>query len=302
MSKTEQFSDLALGTRNPGTTLYRWLYDELRSAILDGRLQPGIRIPSSRSISRQHRVARGTVVSALEQLSAEGYIQARVGSGSFVRGSVPDKLLEVKGRELPADPDVSRASLSERGRCLSKYLFFPTIWLKRTAPALRVGQPALGAFPSALWSRITARRLRCMTPRLLSRSDSFGYVPLRTEIASYLGRFRGIKCTADQVIITSGTQQSIDLVARLLLDRGDKVWVEDPGYPGAVAIFRGLGATVVPVPVDDQGLVCAFGRKKCPSAKMAYVTPARNSPWASPFPCPAAWSSWSGPTRRTHGY
>ncbi len=278
MSKTEQFSDLALGARNPGVTLYRWLYDEIRGAILDGRLQPGIRIPSSRSISRQHRVARGTVVSALEQLSAEGYIRGRVGSGSFVRGSVPDKLLEVNGKDLPPSPDVSRASLSARGRCLSRYRFFPTIWLKRTAPALRVGQPALGAFPIDLWSRIAARRLRCMTPSLLSRSDSFGYLPLRAEIAGYLGRFRGIKCTADQIIITSGTQQSLDLTARLLLDRQDDVWVEDPGYPGAVAIFRALGATIVPVPVDDQGLVCAVGRKKCKSAKLAYVTPSHQFP------------------------
>jgi GntR family transcriptional regulator/MocR family aminotransferase len=278
MSKTEQFSDLALGSRGPNVTLYRWLYDELRGAILDGRLQSGTKIPSSRSISRQHRVARGTVVSALEQLAAEGYINGRVGSGSFVRDAAPDRLLEVKARDLPANPDVSRATLSDRGRSLSAHLFFPTVWLKPTAPPLRVGQPALGAFPVDLWSRVAARRLRRMSASLISRSESFGYLPLREEIATHLGRFRGIKCTAEQIIVTSGTQQSLDLAARLLLDPGDSVWVEDPGYPGAVAIFRALGASIVPVPVDEQGLVCAVGSKRCKSAKLAYVTPAHQFP------------------------
>lgn len=277
MPKTEKFSDLALGPRAGNATLFRWLYDELRTAIVEGRLRAGARLPSSRSISRQHQVSRGTVVSAFEQLGAEGYVDSRVGSGSFVRG-IPDKLLEAQRGPLPVGTGTSRATLSARGRCLARYRFFPAPWLNRPAPAFRIGQPALGAFPIELWSRVAARRMRKATPSLLSRGDTLGFRPLRVEIASYLGSVRGIKCTADEIVITSGTQQSLDLVSRLLLDRQDKVWVENPGYPAAISLFRALGVDVVPVPVDDQGLVCAAGRRLCKAAKLAYVTPAHQFP------------------------
>jgi GntR family transcriptional regulator / MocR family aminotransferase len=277
MPKPKEYSELALGARPANATLYQWLYDELRSAILDGRLKAGTKLPSSRSIAVQHGVARGTVVSAFEQLFAEGYLDSRVGAGSFVRKTLPDKLLEAKRGRAPARAEISRASLSARGRCISGHPF-PMPWSTRSAPAFRVGQPGIGVFPIELWSRVAARRMRRVTSSQLSNGDPLGFRPLRDEIAGYLGKVRGVKCTADEVVITSGSQQSLDLIGRLLLDPGDKVWVEDPGYSGASLLFRALGAEVVPVPVDDQGLDCEAGKLRCKSAKLAYITPAHQFP------------------------
>lgn len=272
MAKTEPFSELALGIRPHGVTLYRWLYDEIRRAIIEGRLKPGTRIPSSRSVSRQHQMSRGTVVSAFEQLGAEGYLESHVGSGSIVRRIIPDKLLEAKKRSLPARAEPSRAVLSSRGQRLACFPF-PKVWSNRAAPAFRVGQPALSQFPIDLWSRVAGRRLRKATPSLLGNSDALGFRPLREEIAGYVGKTRGVKCTADEVVTTSGTQQSLDLVARLLLDDKDKVWMEDPCYPGAALLFRAQGAEIVPVPVDDQGLICSAGRRDGNPARLAHITP-----------------------------
>jgi GntR family transcriptional regulator / MocR family aminotransferase len=278
MPKKETLSDLALAPRKSGATLFRWLYDELRTAIVDGRLKPGSRLPSSRSISRQHRIARGTVVSAFEQLTSEGYLVNHVGSGSYVKGIVPDGLLRATREKVPERIEQSRATLSARGRCLSGFPFFPIRWTSGSSPAFRVGQPALNDFPTSLWSRIAARRLRGVSASMLSRGDVLGYRPLRVEIANYLGSYRGIKCTPDEVVITTGTQGSLDLICRMLLDRHDKIWVENPGYPGASALFRASGLEVVPVPVDAEGLDCKNGRRLCENAKLAYITPAYQFP------------------------
>ena len=277
MPKVAQNSDLALRPRTPNQKLYRWIHNELRTSVLEGRLAPGIRLPSSRGIARQYGVSRGTIVAAFAQLLSEGVVESRVGSGTFVRRMLPE------GRTDPRRPHsrnaevVSSASLSSRGSCLARHPF-PKIWSNRSAPAFRIGLPALGAFPTGLWSRIGARRFRQSTPSMLSYGDTLGYRPLRSAIAQYLGLARGIKCTEDEVVITTSTQQSLDLVTRLLLDPGDGILVEDPGYPGAVSLFRASGARVVAVPVDEQGLDCAAGRGRYRGARMAYVTPSCQFP------------------------
>jgi len=277
MPKIEQFSDLVLKPRSAETTLYRWLFEELRSAIAEGRLRPTSRLPSSRSLSRQYNVSRGIVVSAFEQLCAEGYVDSQVGSGSFVRTVIPERRLEARRIQPPPREVPSHAGLSARGHRMADNSF-PVVWTNQVSPAFRVGQPSLATFPMELWSRIASRRLRRAPSSMLAYGEPLGYRPLRDEIAEYVGKARGIKCTADEVVITSGTQQSLDLVARLLLDRGDKVWMEDPGYPGATRLFRAHGAEVVPVPVDDQGINCKAGRALNKSAKLAYITPAHQFP------------------------
>jgi GntR family transcriptional regulator/MocR family aminotransferase len=143
----------------------------------------------------------------------------------------------------------------------------------RTVETFRLDRPALDAFPTRLWSRIAARRLRSSTTRLLTHGEVLGFRPLREAIATHVGLTRGVKCTADQVVVTSGTQQSLDLVARLVLDPGDRVWMEDPGYAAATALLRASGAEVIGVPVDAEGLDCDVGRRRGHSAKLAYVTP-----------------------------
>jgi GntR family transcriptional regulator / MocR family aminotransferase len=277
MSKPKDFSVLPLGPRTKHTTIDRWLYHEIRKAILAGKLKPGSRLPSSRNIALQFLLARGTVVQSLTRLRAEGYIESKVGDGTYVRPRVPDKMLEASQSPVLRRTDLSRASLSTHGRRLCKFPFW-NMWTNRLVPAFRVGQPGLADFPIDLWSRVAAKRMRKATLSLLTDGDPLGFRPLRVEIANYLGKARGIICTADEVVVTSGTQHSLDLIARLLLDRNDKVWMEDPGYIGASCLFRAHGADVVPVPVDEQGLICEMGRKKCERAKLAYVTPAHQWP------------------------
>jgi GntR family transcriptional regulator / MocR family aminotransferase len=269
MPKTAPLHELALQAPSAQATRFRWLYDELRAAIVAGTLVAGARLPSTRSVARQHGIGRGTVVAVFEQLVAEGYLQSTVGSGTFVSGSHESKRPASRKR-APSRDEPSRAGLSSRGRLIARNPF-PLLSTSRTAPVFRLGQPAMDVFPARLWSRIAARRLRRLDPALLAYMDPRGWRPLRAEIAAHLGAARGIKCGPEEIIITSGTQQSLDLIARVVLDPGDRVWMEDPGYPAATALFRAAGAEVIGIPVDDSGLdIRAEPRQP---AKLAYVTP-----------------------------
>ena len=276
MPKTAAPLTLTLRPRAPGATLLRWLYDEIRLAIVEGRLPPGTRLPSTRAIARQHGVARGTVVAAFEYLTAEGYMEGSVGSGSYVRNvsalsPAASAVARARSRAAVATP-----SLSVRGRRLVSNPF--PIRLPATTHTFRLDMAALEAFPIKTWSRISARCLRSAVPDLLTHGDAFGYPPLRAAIAQYVGLTRGVLCTPDEVVITSGTQASLDLIARLVLDPGDRVWVEDPCYTAIPALLRALGAEVVGVPVDEAGLDCEAGRRRARAAKLACVTPACHFP------------------------
>lgn len=263
MPKKRQNASLVLRDRSNGATLFRWLYDEIRTAIVDGRLPPGNRLPSTRSVASQYRVARGTVVAAFDQLAAEGYVESTVGNGTFVRRMLPESLLEARSKG---------ASLSARGRRLAENPF-PSLCANRSVETFRLDRPALDVFPTRLWSRIAARGLRSSAPGLLAHGEILGFRPLRETVAAHVGLTRGVKCTAEQVVITTGTQQSLDLITRLVLDPGDQVWMEDPGYVGATSLLRASGAEVIGVPVDAEGIDCDAGRRRCRSAKFAYVTP-----------------------------
>jgi GntR family transcriptional regulator/MocR family aminotransferase len=216
-------------------------------------------------------VARGTVVAAFDQLAAEGYVESTVGNGTFVRRMIPEFRPPSIGSSRRSTPP-PRASLSMRGRRLAAHPF-PYLCANRTVETFRLDRPALDAFPTRLWNRIAARRLRGSAPGLLAHGEVLGFRPLREAIATHVGLTRGLKCTADQVVITTGTQQSLDLITRLVLDPGDRVWMEDPGYVGATSLLRASGADVIGVPVDEEGLDCEAGRRRCQSAKLAYVTP-----------------------------
>ena len=272
MPKTKPTASLALRPRPPGATLFRWLYDEIRTAIVDGRLAPGTRLPSTRSIADQHRVARGTVVAAFEQLATEGYVESGVGDGTFVRRTIVESGTEAKLAQRNTRGKSARPSLSLRGQKLAGHPF-PQLWSKRGVETFQLDRPALDAFPIKLWSRIAARRLRTAAPGLLTGCQVFGYRPLREVIADHVGLRRGVKCTADEVLITTGTQQSLDLIARLVLDRGDRVWMEDPGYAAVTSLLRAHEAQVVGVPVDAEGIDCDAGRRRARTARLAYVTP-----------------------------
>jgi GntR family transcriptional regulator/MocR family aminotransferase len=263
--------------------LTRQLYERLRQAILSGHLQAGTRLPSIRGMASQLGISRNTVASAYLQLSAEGYTLGRVGHGTRVA-----PLLSERTYSVPASPPAQQTrstlpadELSERGRVLLQTPFLPRsllAWEPGASQAFRVGVPALDEFPQQLWARLTARRARRSFPTLLSDWNPAGYRPLREAITTHLRVARGVRCDPEQVIITAGAQGGLDLAARVLLDPGDIVWIEDPGYLGTKGALLGAGARLVPVPVDQEGLDVAAGKARAPHARLAVVTPSHQSP------------------------
>jgi GntR family transcriptional regulator/MocR family aminotransferase len=263
MSKSTTSFELAIRERPADRTLTRWLHEELRHAILDGRLRPGVRLPATRDFARQYGVSRGTAVTVFEELVADGYLRCQSGSGTWVNELLPAHPTDAGkvGLDRPSPP----APLTG--------LNFP-----EQARPFRLHEPAVAEFPFKVWTRVASRRMRNLSSSLLVRGHPGGYGPLREAIADYLGSVRGVKCHPDQIAITSGVQQGLDLLARLLLKPGDPVWIEDPGYFGAAIAFRNAGARIVPVTVDDQGISVSTGRKLSRIAKLAYVTPAHQFP------------------------
>jgi GntR family transcriptional regulator/MocR family aminotransferase len=263
MPKIVPSSELTLGVRATGVSLPSWLYEELRRAILAGRLRRGTRLPASRELAKQQGVSRGSVVTAFEQLLAEGYLSSKVGAGTFVSGSLPEDMARTP------EPATRRPTL-----------------LRDASPIrpFRPYEPGLNAFPMELWARVASRRLRKASLSLLGSGDPSGYAPLREAAADYLGRSRGVICSADQVVIVAGTNQSLDLVARLLIQPGDPVWIEDPGYVGTVDVLRAAKARLVPVAVDAHGLDPAVGHRLAPRAKAVYLTPAHQFPLGMTMP------------------
>jgi len=274
MAKKPSTLPLSLRGPTPGTPLYRWLYEELRGAILAGHLRPGARLPATRDLAAQYGLSRPTIVTAFEQLHSEGYVEGKVGSGTYVSQTLPDQLLH-------APKAASRPRKHRRRLALSAYAHRLQP-LRRTdssrVRAFRGNLPALNEFPTALWAQVAARRLRNVPARLLAGGEARGYRPLREAVAEYLNTSRGVKCSADQVLIISGVQEALNRAAHLLLNPGDPVWMEEPGYPGATLAFRSVGGQVCPVPVDAEGLNLDAGVKRWPRPRMIYVTPGHQFP------------------------
>jgi GntR family transcriptional regulator / MocR family aminotransferase len=254
--------------------LYRWLYDELRAAILAGRLQPGARLPASRDLASAYRLSRATIVTAFDQLKSEGYIEGRAGSGTYVSQVLPEQLLDVRVQRMEKRLPHRRVFFSSYARRLEPFRGSSP----RRIRAFLANQPALNLFPTTLWAQVAARRLRRASTNLLAGGESLGYRPLREAVADYLNTSRGVKCTAEQVLILSGAQEALDRTARILLNPGETVWMEEPGYPGAAVVFRALGARIRGVPVDAEGLDLESGLKQSKFARLVYVTPAHQFP------------------------
>jgi len=291
MAKATSNVPLTLSPRDPATPLGRWIYAALRDAILEGRLRPGTRVPSTRDLAQHYGVARGTVVEAFDELKWEGYLETRVGSGTWVARSLPEALFEVTDPPRPAHrpPRDRPRPLSAYGRRVVR----PTYLEAGPIRAFRANRPSLDLFPIERWTQLTARRLRRSATDLLLACDPLGDRRLREAVADYLATSRGVACTAEQVAIVSGTQEALDLAARLLLDPGDRVAVEEPGYDGATLAFEAAGATVVRLPVDREGLV--LDERKLAGVRLVYVTPAHQFPLgvAMSLPRRLAWLDWA---------
>ena len=258
MAKEVSALELPLVDRTAHGTSVERLYHALRAAIVDGRLKPSSRLPATRDLARQHNLSRGTVVAAYGQLHLEGYLTARVGAGTFVAASIPGEIEPASER-----PDAAHVPETMRPTAVRPF---------------RPYEPAVELFPIDTWTRLMRRRWSRATRELLRAGHLGGLAALRIATAEYLGSARGVRCSPEQIVIVSGTQQALDLVARVTLRPGDQVWMEDPGYPSATAAFRNAGARIVPVPVDAEGLDVASGRRAASSARLSYVTPAHQFP------------------------
>lgn len=272
MAKRSADLGFVLPPRDSKVSAYRWLYAALRREILDGRLRPGTRLPATRFLARQYQLSRGTVVTAFEHLKAEGYLEGRVGSGTHVSRVLPEHFLQVRPDANDRAPIIRKRQrgFSVYGRRANS---FPN-YEDRPTRAFRTNLPALELFPVTLWAQINARRLRAVSAALLRGCEAMGYPPLREAVTDYLNSARGVKCTSAQVVIVSGVQEALDLTARLFLNPGDRVCMEDPGYPGAARVFEAIGAKITPARVDREGMTLSDLRR----TRLVYVTPAHQFP------------------------
>ncbi|MFS2092459.1 PLP-dependent aminotransferase family protein [Pseudomonas sp. Pseusp11] len=274
--------------------LSRQLYQALRVRVLDGRLASGTRLPASRDLAAALSISRNSVVRAYDQLYAEGFIEGRVGDGTYVaqlpQAALPVKKLSTKVStgfstglptalstdwlDLPVDSSSKVIHSGALGRVEKNHLAVPPSGPPR---AFRVGVPAFDLFPFEVWAKLNAAFWRKPDLQQLCYGDPAGDSRLRGLIAAYLRSSRGMQCTAEQIVITSGAQQGISLCAQLLVGPGDGVGIENPGYRAAGHAFAVAGARLHGVPVDDEGIDCSTlaGLSDC---RLAYVTPSHQYP------------------------
>jgi len=268
---------IALDT-DGGVPMCEQLSEWFRRAIMDGRLQPGQRVPSTRGLAKELRISRIPVLSAYEQLYAEGYLETFVGAGTCVARSILGDALK------PAHVTV-RASRRSSGQGAPRRLS-QRVAVLRTPPqtwannhgAFRVGLPAIDHFPIAAWSKLVHRHAHRPPIGHMVYGTPMGHLPLREAIAEYLGTVRAVRCDASQILITTGSQHGLQICAHALLEAKDRVWMEDPGYPGARQAFRTVGAQIVPVPVDDEGLNVDEGMRLGRNARAVYISPSHQFP------------------------
>ena len=239
---------------------YRQIYHRFRDAIASGLLKPGDRIPSARALTKELGLARGTIEAAYSLLAAEGYIQARGQAGTIVSPGV-------KPRMPVAIP------MPQSGSGVAVPSFRPDSILP-----FQMGLPALDMFPRKIWARLGARCVRAMQPSDMVHPSVYGLPALRAGIAAYLQVSRGINCSPSQIFVTSGYRHTIELIAHSMLKAGDRVWLENPGYPPTRELLGHMQIAAVTVPVDREGMVVSDGVKLAPRARAAVVTPAHQSP------------------------
>jgi len=272
---------LMLDDKNASLPLYRQIYEGVRAAILRGELTPGTRLPASRVLAAQLSVSRLTVVNGFEQLLAEGYLESRTGAGTFVASKIPDELLQVSAAEKQNKTARSNeekikiskfaARLSETRTRLTRFQNTP-----QNVP-FKNGLTAVREFPFDIWEKLAVRVYRRARYKISGYGEAAGYRPLREAVAAHFAASRGVRCDVEQIFITNGAQQALDLIGRVLLETGDRVWIEDPCYQEAFGVFRALGAQIVPVAVDDEGFDAAAERRGA-GAKLVYITPSHQYP------------------------
>jgi GntR family transcriptional regulator / MocR family aminotransferase len=262
--------------RDDSTPLFRQIYLQVRSAILSQALRPGSKLPSTREVASQLGIARASVVSAYEQLLAEGYLSGKVGSGTYISSDLPEPM-ERRVRRPAVDPAAAARQIRLRAQ--------PQIFESVAGPdgqsearPFNLGCSRVDARTVEAWRKIGRREFRSLSPIHLGYSDARGLVELRQTICDYLRAARGVSCEPEQILVTAGTQHAIDIAIRVLLSPGDQVWVEDPCYPMTYGALAAAKVKCNHIPVDAQGLNVAVGVRGAPHARAVFVTPSHQFP------------------------
>ncbi|WP_434665695.1 PLP-dependent aminotransferase family protein [Paraburkholderia sp. A3BS-1L] len=267
-------ADIALD-RTSDVPLHRQLYLQIRRQVLSGRLTGGTRLPSTRTLIRELGVSRITIVNAFEQLGAEGFLTSRIGAGTYVADEWCAQHRPPLSPERPHLSARGAATISARGDLFSRA---PRSWSTDESESFISSQGAFEEFPVRVWKPLLSRHGSRRDIDLLGYGDPLGYRPLREAIADYLNDVRGLDCEVDQIAISSGAQQAFNVLAMLLLDPDDAVWVEDPGHIAARLAFQAQGCRLCGVALDDQGADVSFGIARHSRARLAFVTPSRQHP------------------------
>lgn len=273
MTRSRSTFEFAIPPRATGQGRGSWLRDTLRSAIQNGTLRLGQSLPSTRALARAVGLARGTVISAIEDLKEEGYLKSIPASGFFVAPTLPEAFL--------SSPSISARSHSGQSKSVTlsdfaKRLVPVSYHVKPRTIAFRVNLPALELFPIDVWTKVTAKQWRHASTSMLLGGEPFGYLPLRKSLSHYLRTARSVICDPEQILITSGIQEALDLATRILVNPGDHVLMEDPGYQIALAGFEAVGARVISMSIDQEGAVVPVN--KGIRARLMYVTPGHQFP------------------------
>jgi GntR family transcriptional regulator / MocR family aminotransferase len=260
-----------------GQTLQDQIYFCIRRSIVEGVICPDSRLPSTRGLAADLGVSRTTVLLAFEQLKAEGYLVPKPGSGIYIAKELPDRRPDLRVASTAAA--AKHPLFSARGRSLAQARALDRRSSSPPRP-FRLGTPAVDLFPVRLWSQIARQCVSSLSPARLDYSRLAGLLRLREAIAEQM-RSRGTRCDPEQVLVVAGAQRGIDLVFHLLLDVGDRVWIEDPGYPGAHSALLSAGARAVCMPVDPEGMIVDPATRG--DARLAYVTPSHQFPLGMPM-------------------
>jgi GntR family transcriptional regulator/MocR family aminotransferase len=254
------------------TPLFQQLYLQLRSAILSRRLRPGTKLPSTRELAAQLGVSRAAAVAAYEQLLAEGYTSGRHGSGTYISSDFPEQIGEnALRRRKPA-------AIKSGAAPMRSFSDFVDVTVQSDQRPFNLGRTLVDARTVELWRKVSARTFRSLDPSHLGYSDPRGTIELRQTICDYLQAARAVRCDPEQIVVTAGTQQAVDIVIRVLPGLNKEVWVEDPGYPLTRQALLAAGATIRPIPVDEQGIEVSAGIKSAPNARAVFVTPSHQFP------------------------
>ncbi|HEX9929008.1 MAG TPA: PLP-dependent aminotransferase family protein [Pyrinomonadaceae bacterium] len=262
--------------------LYRQIYETIRRSILTGEFYSGKQLPASRHLAKQLGVSRMTVLNAFDQLLAEGYLEGKTGAGTFVARHLPEEFLQT----APVKGQKSGGKISDRQLILSRYgknilrENRTILQSNQTTPPVpfQHGLPAIDQFPFDVWTKIANKKYRTLEREAFGYGQPSGFTHLREAISAHLKSVRGVVCAPEQVIITGGAQQALDLIGRIFIEPRSKVLIENPGYFGAKQILQTFDAKFVPVPVDEEGFNLNAVLRQSRNARLAYVTPSHQFP------------------------